>query len=104
MKSKIFGIFAAAFGLAAIVHAFYAYFMRSFDPATRQMFDGYGRDISPAPFPFSLVYSSADGAWPGFGWMAVDWIAFFCLIFLAIRFFRMSTSQTKVSSGDSRSI
>lgn len=94
MKSKLFGILSGASGIAAFVHAFNAGFRRSFDLTRGQMFDGYGREISPAPFPFSLLYSGGDGAWPGLTWMVVDWVAFFGLIFLAMRFLKLTSSRS----------
>ena len=94
MKSNFFTTLAAASGIAALVHGFHAYFMRSFNPATRQIFDGYDREIGPAPFPFSVLYSVGDGAWPGFGWMVTDYIAFFGLMFLATRFLGMASSSS----------
>jgi len=105
MKSNFFKTLAAASGIAALVHGIYAYFLRSFNPAIRQMFDGYDRQISPAPFPFSLLYLVGDGAWPGFGWMVVDWVVFFGLIFLAMHFLGMASSapQTQPFKDNSRS-
>lgn len=95
MKAKLFGAGAAIAGLAAMFHGCEVYLTRTVTPMAQSVADGYNRAIWPAPFGVRLLYDLGDGLWPGAGWALFDWVVFFGLVAIAVRFSRMALAKTR---------
>jgi hypothetical protein len=66
---------AGLVGIGILVTGFLAYFVISFDPATRHHFDGLGRELEPSPWFIRWIFGQ-DRDWPGWGWWLFDFVWF----------------------------
>ncbi|MCH8916813.1 MAG: hypothetical protein IIC52_02045 [Proteobacteria bacterium] len=66
---------AGIVGIGILVSAVLAYFVVSFDPVTRQTFDGLGRELEPSPWFISFIFGQGAN-WPGWRWWLADFVVF----------------------------
>lgn len=81
MREKISIAIAALWVLALFVYSFLAYMVRSSNEDGPC--DGLGRHLSDAPLLMRIFFGQ-DHSWAGFGWFAVDMIAFWGSIAIAV--------------------
>jgi len=78
-------IYAISFlyGVAIFIIGFMAYFMRTFDPVNHLWYDGLGRLMLPTPMIARFIFSE-DSEWAGWGWFAVDVVAFWSSVAILV--------------------
>lgn len=60
---------------AVFVGGFLAYFVSSFDPQTKTMFDGVGRPLSESPVLMRFIFGQ-ERLWAGWFWFLADMVIF----------------------------
>ena len=71
---KLIGILGLLLIAAILTTGFLAYFVVSFDKATRIWSDGLGRQLTKSPVIVSWLFNQ--GEWPGLAWFLADFAIF----------------------------
>ena len=64
--------------------AFIGYFVFRFDPQTKIVYDGFGRQVSESPWFMRLIFGQ-ERLWAGWVWFIGDLIIFWGSIWLGIK-------------------
>jgi hypothetical protein len=80
--------------LGGLVLGFLAYFVRSFDKTTGTWSDGLGRKLEAAPLVARFIFGT-DGLWAGWGYFALEFIAFWGGIGVAIALAKLAAKLEK---------
>lgn len=89
----LFGLAVIA-GIGVFATSILAYFVQSYNPTTRQYFDGLGRPLERlvegdlASYIFAWIFAN-DTFWPGWFWFALDFVWFWGGLALAYGLFRL---------------
>lgn len=81
---RVLGFGGIALFISIFVAGFFAYFVRSFDPAARIWYDGLGRSLQETPWIIRFVFR-ADHDWPGWQWFFADFAVFWIGVFIAYK-------------------
>lgn len=89
--AKVLYGLAAVLGIGVFVIGFFAYFVRSYDPSTAQLYrDGLGRALELTPWFVRFIFGS-DSLWAGWGWFAADFVWFWGGILIAFGLFSLGS-------------
>jgi hypothetical protein len=73
----------SVFIVAELIAGFIAYFVRSFDPITKSLSDGFRRPLTEAPWFMQFIFRT-DAEWAGWGWFLADMIIFWGRLGIAV--------------------
>lgn len=81
---KLIGYLGIAIIIAELIAGFIAYFVFSFDPQTKTIYDGFGRKLSESPLLMRLIFGE-DRLWAGWKWFVGDLVIFWSGIIIGFK-------------------
>jgi hypothetical protein len=80
---KLIGYLGGGIIVAVLIAGFVAYFIRSVEPSTKIIYDGFGRQLSESPWFIRLIFGQ-DRLWVGWGWFIGDMFIFWGGILIGV--------------------
>lgn len=74
--------------IVTIVFTFKAYFMFQYSGIEGKYFDGWGRELTKAPFPMNMILQ--EESWAGLKWFVFDMVAFWTTVLIGSGLFKLA--------------
>lgn len=74
--------------IVTFVFMFKAYFTFQFTGIDGKFLDGWGRELTKAPFPMNMILQ--EESWPGLKWFVFDTVAFWTAVLVGSGLFKLA--------------